>query len=265
MMSHPPPESRWDSVQMMSGVELLGIIPESPAHVRLRQLENSRPDSMFVIVSNVHIDQPEVMAKLRELFQGFAESKSTPTMFLFIGNFTSRPFGQGHDDTAELRRHFDALAALINDYPVLVKDSKFIFVPGPTDPGAGSVLPRPPLPMAFTRRLRAVLPTAVFTSNPCRIRYFTHEMVVFRENLLSKMRRHALLAPNETPAAEGAAAVDMTGHVRCVAPPPSSARACAIDPRSASLSLRPPCALSRSPPLAPRHHAHMHFHRLRSS
>ena len=241
MMAHPPPESRWDSVQMMSGVELLGIIPESPVHVRLRQLENSRPDSMFVIVSNVHIDQPEVMAKLRELFQGFTKADSTtPTMFLFIGNFTSRPFGQGHDDAAELRRHFDALAALISEFPVLVEDSKFVFVPGPTDPGAGSVLPRPPLPVAFTRRLRAVLPTAVFTSNPCRIRYFTHEMVVFRENLLSKMRRHALLSPNETPAADGAAVVDMTGHVRCVAPSLAPPPRSPSSPRSASLSLRSP-------------------------
>ena len=211
MMTHPPPESRWDSAQMMSGVEMLGIIPESPVHARLQKLENSRPNSMFVIISNVHIDLPEVMAKLRVLFKGF--KSAPPTLFVFIGNFTSRPFGQGHDDAAELRRHFDALAALIAEFPTIVEASKFVFVPGPNDPGAASVLPRPPLPVAFTRRLRAVLPTADFTTNPCRIRYFTHEMVVFRENLLSKMRRHALIAPADG----GDEDIDMTGHVRCVA------------------------------------------------
>jgi hypothetical protein len=34
---------------------------------------------------------------------------------------------------------------------------------------------------------------------PCRIQYCTQEIVVFREDLLSKMQRHCVLPPNNSP------------------------------------------------------------------
>lgn len=55
-----------------------------------------------------------------------------------------------------------------------------MFVPGPNDPGLGHVLPQPALPSYFTAELSALLPGAVFATNPCRIRYFSRELVVFR-------------------------------------------------------------------------------------
>lgn len=51
--------------------------------------------------------------------------------------------------------------------------SKFVFVPGPLDPGAAEILPRPPLPAYFTEKLAEEMPSAVFTTNPCRVR--THD------------------------------------------------------------------------------------------
>jgi DNA polymerase epsilon subunit 2 len=58
--------------------------------------------------------------------------------------------------------------------------SQFVFVPGPNDPGLGHILPQTALPSYFTGELQAVLPSAVFATNPCRIRYYTREIVVFR-------------------------------------------------------------------------------------
>ena len=78
---------------------------------------------------------------------------------------------------------------------VLQEDSRFIFVPGPGDPGPGSALPRPPLPAYFTSDLRQLLPTAVFASNPCRIRLYTQEVVLFRSDLQNHMRRLCLIPP----------------------------------------------------------------------
>lgn len=46
--------------------------------------------------------------------------------------------------------------------------TQFVFVPGPNDPGLGQVLPQPALPTYFTGELQAVLPNAVFATNPCR-------------------------------------------------------------------------------------------------
>lgn len=43
-----------------------------------------------------------------------------------------------------------------------------MFVPGPHDPGLGAILPQPRLPSYFTSELQAVLPNAVFATNPCR-------------------------------------------------------------------------------------------------
>lgn len=75
------------------------------------------------------------------------------------------------------------------------EESKFIFVPGPTDPGPANVLPRPALPAYFTSELRQLLPTAVFASNPCRLRLYTQEVVLFRSDLQNHMRRLCLIPP----------------------------------------------------------------------
>lgn len=75
------------------------------------------------------------------------------------------------------------------------EESKFVFVPGPGDPGPGNVLPRPALPAYFTSDLRQLLPTAVFASNPCRMRLYTQEVVLFRSNLQNHMRRLCLIPP----------------------------------------------------------------------
>ncbi len=75
------------------------------------------------------------------------------------------------------------------------EESKFVFVPGPGDPGPGNVLPRPALPAYFTSDLRQLLPTAVFASNPCRMRLYTQEVVLFRSDLQNHMRRLCLIPP----------------------------------------------------------------------
>ncbi len=66
-------------------------------------------------------------------------------------------------------------------------------MPGPDDPGPGPVLPQPPLPACLTAALRAALPSAVFASNPCRLRYCTQRIVLFRHDLLRRLRRRAIL------------------------------------------------------------------------
>ena len=81
--------------------------------------------------------------------------------------------------------------------------SKFLFVPGPGDPGPADVLPRPALPAYFTSELRQLLPTAVFASNPCRLRLYTQEVVLFRSDLQNHMRRLCLIPPTSEPAAVG--------------------------------------------------------------
>ena len=75
--------------------------------------------------------------------------------------------------------------------------SKLVFVPGPNDPGPAAVFPRPPLPALLTQKLREMLPNAVFASNPCRIQYYTQEVVIFRDDLQKRMRQLCLRPPVE--------------------------------------------------------------------
>ena len=127
---------------------------------------------------------------------------AVPTAFVVTGNFMSRPFGHSYEDTKILTEHFDQLANMISKYSKIRKGSQFIFVPGPSDPSTGhaNVLPRPAIPSIFTARLRQVLQNnVVFASNPCRIRFFTQEIVILRENVLHKMQRSAILKCKKSP------------------------------------------------------------------
>lgn len=89
------------------------------ASAKLKQLEEENEDAMFVIVSDVWLDNIEVMEKLNLMFSGafFISSldfrhtncvhsvtrkaslpgyaSMPPTCFIFCGNFSSAPYGNG--------------------------------------------------------------------------------------------------------------------------------------------------------------------------
>ncbi|KAJ3314249.1 DNA polymerase epsilon subunit 2 [Blyttiomyces sp. JEL0837] len=166
----------------------------------IEQIEKAATDISFVIISDVWLDQPRVMAKLRVLFQGYSEA-IIPLAFILIGNFTSTPYINTSACFQHYKEVFDSLADLIAEFPLIAK-SQIVFVPGPTDPGSGGLLPRPPIPKSFTAKILAKVPTAKFTSNPCRLKYCSQEIVVFREDLMSKMLRNCILPPNKEVDAE---------------------------------------------------------------
>lgn len=68
-----------------------------------------------------------------------------------------------------------------------------VLVPGPWDAGYAGVLPQPPLLAPLVAAVRERLPSVVFSSNPCRIRYCSQEVVVFRYDLQLEMLRQHLL------------------------------------------------------------------------
>lgn len=81
----------------------------------------------------------KVMEKLRILFAGYCEDP--PICFVLMGDFlsgtTSSSTSSGH-----LRQLFKSLAEMIKDFPTLVEQTQFVFVPGPSDSGFCNVLPR---------------------------------------------------------------------------------------------------------------------------
>lgn len=54
---------------------------------------------------------------------------------------------------------------------------------------------RPALPDYVSEEFRKRVPKSVFATNPCRIQYCTQEIVVFREDILTKMCRNCVHFP----------------------------------------------------------------------
>ena len=86
--------------------------------------------------------------------------------------------------------NFEALADLIASYPLLTRTTHFVLVPGPLDVTVNSVLPRRPILSSFVSRLKSRVPNVHFATNPCRIKFFEQEIVIFREDLMSRMLRN---------------------------------------------------------------------------
>ncbi|CAL1265682.1 unnamed protein product [Larinioides sclopetarius] len=159
----------------------------------LKHAEEANTDAMFVFLSDVWLDQLQVMQKLHILFAGY--SLMPPTCFVFIGNFLSLPIIGSQSKIFE--DSFSQLGTMISEFPTLMENSQFIFIPGPNDPGLPHILPRPAIPPSFLGDFKKKVPKAIFTSNPCHIQYCTQDIVVFREDIISKMCRNSIYTPWE--------------------------------------------------------------------
>ncbi|KAK1287173.1 hypothetical protein QJS10_CPB19g01620 [Acorus calamus] len=147
----PPLEDRDASHSLLMGLDFFGggalTVEETN---RLSMLEKKAVNDMFVIMSDVWLDNEE----------------------------------------------FGKLGEMIGSHARLKEHSRFLFIPGPDDAGPSTVLPRCALPKYLTEELQKHVPNAIFTSNPCRIKFYTQEIVFFRQDLLYRMRRSCLIPPS---------------------------------------------------------------------
>jgi len=52
-----------------------------------------------------------------------------------------------------------------------------------------------PLPKVITEEFQRKIPSSFFTTNPCHIQYCTQEIVLIREDLVTKMCRNTIHFP----------------------------------------------------------------------
>jgi DNA polymerase epsilon subunit 2 len=164
--------------------------------------EHDGAEGMFVIITEVHLDNPRVIEKLTELFQGY-EDATPPEAYIFMGSFCSSTFVQSADGVRSYKEGFERLKFMMRSLQNHVKSgTRFVFIPGPKDPGAQS-LPRMPLTGFLTSDIAKDVPNVFMASNPCRIRHFSRELVFFRHDVLRLLRRHEIL-PLRDPSTGGA-------------------------------------------------------------
>ncbi|KAK2762816.1 DNA-directed DNA polymerase epsilon, subunit B [Arachnomyces sp. PD_36] len=213
-------------------VDFLGIGSERALGPRMRRLErkclgaeagsDQQPGSRTIaIMSEVHLDNPKALAALKKVFRLYASlpDDEIPFAFVMIGNFVQNPAISrgGGGGGIEYKEYFDSLASILGEYPSLLRNSKFVFVPGDNDPwasafssGAATTIPRAPIPDLFTSRVKRafdaanaksekreshkVAGEASWTSNPARLSIFgpAQEIVVFRDDISSRFRRTAV-------------------------------------------------------------------------
>ena len=198
MSGSPIVENRSDAIKAigLQNTDIFHSIGSLSELEKLREQEIEHgQEGMFVVLSDVYLDSPAVMERIERMLGGYSSFDPLP-IFVFMGNFTSRPLSGG-GSTKAMMGYFEDLASVICKFPKVASEGRFVFVPGPNDPGVHGVLPRGPIPNFFTSALRSRVRHVTLASNPCRIRYFSKELVFFRDDLVGKMRRHCLLEPRE--------------------------------------------------------------------
>jgi len=198
-MGSPIVENRLDSIKAigLQNSDIFNSIGSLSEYEKLREQEIEHgEDGMFVVLSDVYLDSPAVIEKIERMLEGYSDFSPLP-IFVFMGNFTSKPLSSASEGTKAMISYFEDLANVICKFPNVANEGRFVFVPGPNDPGITGVLPRGPIPNYFTSALRSKVKNVTLASNPCRMRFFTKEIVFFRDNLVSKMRRNCLIEPRQ--------------------------------------------------------------------
>ncbi|CAO2832352.1 unnamed protein product [Amaranthus hypochondriacus] len=193
----PPIENREETLSFVSGLDFFGCGAFTFEETKkLADMERKAVNDMFVVLSDLWLDDEETMGKLKEVFEGYEAVEVVPSLFILMGNFCSSPCNLSFHSFASLRSQFGKLGRMIAGYPRLKELSRFLFIPSPDDAGPSSVLPRCALPKYLTEELQEEIPNALFMSNPCRIKFYSQEIVILRRDLLYRMRRSCLIPPS---------------------------------------------------------------------
>ncbi|KAF3919953.1 hypothetical protein AA313_de0206050 [Arthrobotrys entomopaga] len=225
-IGQPPSERRETSAEIFGHMDFLGI--SMPLEFSagggggrgLRLAEKrlaSEGKGRVVVLSELHLDLPRTHEALSRLFEKWeteaVRSEDTvelPVTVVMCGKFVSDGFSWGNGSLG-FKEALDSLAATLANFDSLLTRTTFVIVPSDADPwsaaftgGASGVLPRKGLPDVFTNKLKRVFTVAnretggsgggkvVFASNPCRIGYFTREIVVFRDDMGSRFVRNTV-------------------------------------------------------------------------
>lgn len=225
-------------------VDFLGVGSERATGSAMRKLEKSvlrgasecsaEGRGRIVILGEVELDNARTLQAIKKVLTIYAAEPAdqTPMVVVLMGNLVRYAVmaGGGSGGSIEYKEYFDSLASALSDYPTMLQNTTFVFVPGDNDPwpsafsaGAATALPRSSVPELFTSRIKRAFATAnaeadkangkrtdgeaIWSTNPTRLTMFgpAQEVVLFRDDISGRLRRNAVkfrpleeeAAPNE--------------------------------------------------------------------
>ena len=204
-------------------VDFLGVGSERAVGSAMRKLETdvltkfsskalAEGRARMVICGEVLLDNAKTLQALKQVLGLYAaeQADQTPMVVVLMGNFVRYAVMTGGTSggSIEYKEYFDSLASAVSDYPTMLQNTTFVFVPGDNDPwasafsaGAATALPRKSVPDLFTSRIKRAFTTAgteageaIWSTNPTRLTLFgpAQEIVFFRDDMSGRLRRNAL-------------------------------------------------------------------------
>eukprot|EP00186_Timspurckia_oligopyrenoides_P000241 CAMPEP_0182447560 /NCGR_PEP_ID=MMETSP1172-20130603/17457_1 /TAXON_ID=708627 /ORGANISM="Timspurckia oligopyrenoides, Strain CCMP3278" /LENGTH=556 /DNA_ID=CAMNT_0024644047 /DNA_START=84 /DNA_END=1751 /DNA_ORIENTATION=- len=215
---HPPLETREESNSNLRNLNVFGGYFENEDYNALLKLEESAISrNSLVFISELHLDNTHATNAFYELLKDVSSDTSqVPEAIVICGNFLSWQFGLKVDDIDTLQALFLKLGIMIGRIPVLARKCTFVLIPGPTDPGLGSILPRAPIPEFLVSGMRKHVTHLVLAPNPARIRLYTHTIVVCRDEMMQKCARHIVPIQSESIESDNEQhSFDVQRHIGC--------------------------------------------------
>ncbi|SCU97480.1 LAME_0F19812g1_1 [Lachancea meyersii CBS 8951] len=212
----PPGERREETLEAVGNLDFLGVHQLSSSSytsrvdkdlkIRLHLLERELTDHRIVILGgDMFLDQLHVMEALRKVFTKL--DNDPPITIVLMGSFTSTPVfpvmsSKNISATTAYKNSFDALALLLSNFERLINETTFVFVPGANDPwtsmvslGSTGLWPQRPIPGNFVHRIDRICKKVFWGSNPTRFAYLSQELVLVRDDLNARFKRHNILFP----------------------------------------------------------------------
>ncbi|KAH3902451.1 related to DNA polymerase epsilon subunit B [Saccharomycodes ludwigii] len=214
----PEAELREKTLDSIGQLDLLGVHSmstetyysrfDNELRAKLLTLESSLVNNrIFVLGGNLYLDDLLTFEALKKVFKKI--DMDPPTLLILQGSFTSVPIHPSLTSSSsslskEYQNGFEYLAILLSEFENLINYTHFIFVPGCNDPWSSmsslgttsNSLPQANIPKFFTTHIQRMVKHCDFVTNPARIAYLSSEIVIFRDDINSRMKRYNITFQN---------------------------------------------------------------------
>ena len=228
-IGQPPAEKRDSSLENYGNLDFLNINNEnlkSLNHIskinknfkkKLIGLEKQLTNNKLLIFgSDTFLDNLVTLQGFKKIFNKLEsaivneDDEEIPIGIVLMGSFISKAINSMHSSVSTIsnsesyKNNFDSFTNLLSGYPNIIQRIKFIIIPGANDPwqsthslGSSNLnyFPQSSIPNLFVNRLERLLPKGnlVIGWNPIRISYLNQEIVIMKEDIMSKFKRNDII------------------------------------------------------------------------